>query len=113
MARDGKADLVFRALGDPTRRRLLELVATQEKSVKDLTAEFGISQSAVSQHLRLLRQAGLAKERQVGRNRLYRMHDAPLRHVESWLKENTDFWATRLEGLGTYLRKKHGKKNPL
>ena len=104
-------DLVFRALGDPTRRRLLELIAREEKSVKDLTAAFGISQSAISQHLRVLRDAGLAAERRSGRNRLYHIEAAPLRSVEHWLQEHTDFWASRMDRLGSYLRRRHGKKD--
>ncbi len=106
-------DQVFRALGDPTRRHILELLSDDERSVKQLTSAFGISQPAISQHLRVLREAGLAQERKVGRNRLYRMDSAPLRQVETWLQEHTDFWASRMEGLGDYLRKQHGSKDPV
>ena len=106
-------DQVFRALGDRTRRHILELLSEDERSVKELTSAFGISQPAISQHLRVLRQAGLASERKVGRNRLYRMDSAPLRQVEAWLQEHTDFWASRMEGLGEYLRKQHGDKDSI
>ena len=106
---EDQSDLVFRALGDPTRRRLLELISEEERSVKELTGWFGISQPAVSQHLRLLKDAGLALERRSGRNRFYRLQTDPLHHVQDWLQQHTDFWATRMEGLGAYLRRKHGE----
>lgn len=106
-------DKVFRALGDSTRRRLLELIGARESSVKELTDAFDMSQSAISQHLRVLREAGLTTERKVGRNRLYRLESRPLHHVEQWVRENADFWTERLEGLGRYLRKNDGKKDQL
>lgn len=107
------ADLVFRALGDPTRRHILELLSNDERSVKQLTSAFGITQPAISQHLRVLREAGLASERRVGRNRFYRMDSAPLRQVEAWLQEHTDFWTSKIEGLGEYLRRRNGENDPV
>jgi len=87
------------------------MIGAQELSVKELTDAFPISQSAVSQHLRLLRDAGLASERKVGRNRLYRLEPEPLRHVEQWVRDNADFWTSRMEGLGSYLREHDAKKD--
>ena len=109
----GDTDHLFRALGDPTRRHILELLSKDELSVKQLTSAFGITQPAISQHLRVLREAGLATERRTGRNRFYRMDPTPLRQVEAWLHDHTDFWASRMEGLGEYLRRRNGEKDPI
>ena len=80
---------VFDILGDPVRRRILELLATGEKSAGELVAamrgEFGISQPAVSQHLRVLREGGLALVRADAQRRLYSLRPEPLAAVECWL----------------------------
>ena len=67
-----QVDAVMRALGDPTRRALFERIATSELRVAELTRESGVTQGAVSQHLKLLKQAGLVAERPEGRNVFYR-----------------------------------------
>jgi DNA-binding transcriptional ArsR family regulator len=100
---------VFRALADPTRRALLAMLGEEAQSVSALTNRFAISQPAVSQHLKVLRDAGLVSERKAGRNRIYALDPAPLRRAAEWLERHTDFWATRLDDLGRHLREKHGK----
>jgi DNA-binding transcriptional ArsR family regulator len=79
----------FDVLGDPVRRRILELLATGEKSSGEITdsirSEFGISQPAVSQHLRVLREARFATVRPEGARRLYAVSPEPLRDVDAWL----------------------------
>jgi DNA-binding transcriptional ArsR family regulator len=102
-------DRLFRMLGDPTRRRLLELIGEGERNVKALTHSVAVSQPAVSQHLRALREAGLASERRVGRERLYRLEPNALRPLGQWLEDHGTFWAERMEGLGAYLRRQHGE----
>ena len=102
-------DEVFRALADPTRRALLGLLGEQAQRVSDLTSHFAMSQPAVSQHLRVLRRAGLVAETRAGRNRIYRLNPEPLRLAASWLEQHTDFWASRLDDLGRHLRERHGK----
>jgi DNA-binding transcriptional ArsR family regulator len=99
-------DLVFRAVSDPTRRALLDLLAGAERSVSELVAHFEISQPAVSQHLRLLVDAGLARVRRDGRQRLYALDAAPLREVYDWAGHYEQFWEGKLKRLGTYLEKK-------
>ena len=95
----------FDVLGDPVRRRILELLASGELTSGDLTAtvrdEFGISQPAVSQHLRVLREAGFATVRPEGARRLYAVNPEPLQHVDAWLDPFRAFWAPRLDALET------------
>lgn len=97
----------FDVLGDPVRRRILELLATGERSSGDLTsvirAEFGISQPAVSQHLKVLRDNGFATVRAEGARRLYAVDAAPLQEVDSWLGQFRGFWNQRLDALATEL----------
>lgn len=100
---------VFRALADPTRRALLAMLGAEAQPVSALTGRFDMSQPAISQHLKVLREAGLVTERKAGRNRIYALNPDPLRHAASWLERHTDFWATRLDNLGRHLREKHGK----
>jgi DNA-binding transcriptional ArsR family regulator len=100
------ADLVFRAVSDPTRRALLELLSVAERSVSELVTHFEISQPAVSQHLRLLVDAGLARVRRDGRQRIYALEAAPLREVYDWAAHYQQFWDEHLLRLGQYLDKR-------
>ncbi|GAA1646267.1 ArsR/SmtB family transcription factor [Catellatospora bangladeshensis] len=97
----------FDVLGDPVRRRILELLADGEQSSGALTeviqAEFGISQPAVSQHLKVLRDSGFATVRAVGTRRLYTVDTTPLREVDAWLERFRGFWSQRLDALETEL----------
>ncbi len=93
----------FDVLSDPVRRRILELLAAKETSSGDVVTvirrEFGITQSAVSQHLRVLRESGFASVRSEGARRLYLVEIGPLRAVDDWLDQFRRFWETRLEAL--------------
>ncbi|MGW0592456.1 ArsR/SmtB family transcription factor [Streptosporangium sp. NPDC002607] len=97
----------FDVLGDPVRRRILELLADGERSSGAITAvireEFEISQSAVSQHLRVLRDNGFATVRAEGTHRLYSVDAAPLREVDMWLERFRRFWHRHLDALATEL----------
>lgn len=103
----------FEVLGEPVRRRLLELLVDGERSAGDLGAvvqeEFGISQPAVSQHLKVLRDNGFASVRPEGTRRLYSVQPDPLREVDRWLEPYRRFWEQRLDALGTELAR--GKKS--
>jgi DNA-binding transcriptional ArsR family regulator len=94
-------------LGDPVRRRIIELLAGGERSAGDVSAtvgdEFGISQPAVSQHLRVLRENGFATVRADGTRRLYTVTPAPLVEVEQWVAKLRRSWEQRLDALGTEL----------
>jgi DNA-binding transcriptional ArsR family regulator len=93
----------FDVLGDPVRRRILELLAEGERAsgevVRVVQAEFGITQSAVSQHLRVLRDSGFASARVAGARRIYAVESAPLREVDAWLERFRSVWAPRLDAL--------------
>lgn len=95
----------FDVLADPVRRRLLELLADGEQTSGALTAEiraeFGISQPAVSAHLRVLRDSGFTTVRPDGARRLYAVHDSALREVDDWLGRFRRLWEPRLDALGT------------
>ena len=94
-------------LGDPVRRRLLELLAAGETPAGDLGRviqhEFGITQPAVSQHLRVLRESGFATVRPDGTRRLYALDPAPLAAADAWFAEFRRFWQPKLDALGTEL----------
>jgi DNA-binding transcriptional ArsR family regulator len=95
----------FDVLGDPVRRRILELLAEGEQASGAVTAviqhEFGISQPAVSAHLRVLRESGFTTVRADGTRRLYTVDTTPLREVEDWLARFRRFWEQRLDALAT------------
>jgi DNA-binding transcriptional ArsR family regulator len=97
----------FDVLGDPVRRRILELLAEGEMTSGAVCAaiqpEFGISQPAVSQHLKVLRDSGLANVRPEGTRRLYAVDSLPLQELDTWLDRFRRFWAPHLEALETEL----------
>jgi DNA-binding transcriptional ArsR family regulator len=103
----------FDVLGDPVRRRILELLADGERSSGAITAvvqaEFGISQPAVSQHLRVLRDSGFASVRPEGTRRLYAVDATPLRELDDWMAHFRQFWDQRLDSLATELAR--GKRD--
>ncbi len=96
-------DRVFRALADPSRRALFEQLTKGEAAVRDLTPRAGISQPAVSQHLAVLREAGLVDERREGRLVYYRVKLTGLRPLVDWIAHYQAFWVERLEGLRALL----------
>jgi DNA-binding transcriptional ArsR family regulator len=97
----------FDVLGDPVRRRILELLAESELSSGAVCAvirdEFGISQPAVSQHLKVLRDSGFATVRPEGARRLYAVQHEPLRDVDAWLARFRRAWTPHLDALATEL----------
>ncbi|HUJ40827.1 MAG TPA: metalloregulator ArsR/SmtB family transcription factor [Candidatus Acidoferrales bacterium] len=84
MTRRRSTDSVFQAVADSTRRAMLVLLTDGERAVVELSAPFRISQPAISQHLRVLRRAGLVRMRPAGRRTLYRIEPGPLREVLDW-----------------------------
>src|SRR5688500_20243093 len=95
----------FDVLGDPIRRRILELLAEREHAsgevVEVIAADFGISQAGVSQHLKVLREAGFAQVRPEGTRRIYVLDTAPLRDIDDWLERFRIFWPHKLDALAT------------
>ena len=95
----GQLDLVCRAVGDPTRRAILDRLREGELTAGGLAEAFPISRPAVSRHLRVLREAELLKVRQEGRQRIYQLTPQPLATMDSWLTSYRVFWAARLADL--------------
>jgi DNA-binding transcriptional ArsR family regulator len=97
----------FDVLGDPVRRRILELLAGGEQAAGEVAAvvqaEFGITQPAVSQHLKVLRENGFARVRAQGTRRLYAVDPEPLREADLWLDHFRRFWTPHLDALATEL----------
>ena len=94
---------LFHAIADPNRRRLLDLLAEGDSPAQDLAARFEISFAAISQHLKVLREAGLVTSRAEGRQRIYRLTPERLRVVEEWTTRYRRFWQGRLKHLRVYL----------
>lgn len=89
----------FLALADPTRRRIIETLADGESAFGDLAAQFEMSGPAVSQHLKVLREAGLVRVRKDRQRRIYRLDAGGLGDVEDWLGKVKRFWSSRLDDL--------------
>ena len=95
----------FAALADPTRRRIVELLAAGERAAGDIVAEFDVSAPAISQHLKALRDAGLVQVRADGQRRIYALDPAGLAEIDAWLAKVRRFWGPRLDALERELRK--------
>lgn len=95
----------FDVLGDPVRRRILELLAGGEHASGEIVTivqrEFGISQPAVSQHLKVLRESGFATVRIDGTRRVYAVESAAMREVDAWLNQFRATWERRFDALAT------------
>jgi DNA-binding transcriptional ArsR family regulator len=95
-------------LAEPTRRRILELLRDGERPVGDLVVGLGLSQPAVSKHLRVLKDAGLVDARADAQRRLYRIRPEPLVELDAWLEPYRMLWNRSLDRLEEHL---HGRKN--
>lgn len=89
----------FIALGDPTRRRIIESLALGEASFGELADKFEMSRPAVSQHLKVLREAGIVSSRADAQRRIYRLSDDGLDEIDAWLGKVQKFWSQRLDRL--------------
>ena len=99
------ADALFEAIAEPTRRRILDAVRTEERSVTELVDRLGMSQPGVSRHLRILRDAGLVTVRADAQRRLYGLCSEPLRELDEWLEPYRAEWSTRLDALSRHLER--------
>lgn len=90
---------VFQAISDPSRRKMLELLAGKELPVTDISSHFPMSRTAVSKHLRVLSEAGLVSGRKAGREKLYRLHPEPLAELQQWLAYFDMYWDNKLSLL--------------
>ncbi len=92
-------EAVFRAIADPTRRRILGLLRRGRYTVSEIAGNFRTSRPAISKHLRVLRTAGLVATEKEGTARICRLNAAPLRAVDHWLHDYQDLWRESLRGL--------------
>jgi len=104
-ATTGIEDRLFRALADPTRRAIFESLARGEVAVKDLTARFEVSQPAISQHLAVLKDAGLVSARREGRRVYYRVEPRGLQPLIDWIAQYRAFWPERVGRLEQLLER--------
>lgn len=106
----------FDILGDPVRRRILELLSEGEHAsgaiVEVIAREFGITQPAVSQHLKVLRDAGFATVRAEGTRRIYAVDAGPLAEVDAWLGRFRHFWEPKLDALATEIARGKRARKP-
>jgi DNA-binding transcriptional ArsR family regulator len=98
-------DVVFRAIADPTRREILGLLRGGRQTVGELAGNFRTSRPAISKHLRMLRSAGLVVTHQKGTARICELNAAPLRAVNTWLRDYEVFWGASLRELKHYVEK--------
>ena len=92
------------AIADPTRRRIVELLAVRERTAGELVSEFDMSAPAISQHLKVLREAGLVTVRPEGQTRVQVLNPAGFGELEGWLEKTRAFWSHRLDDLERELR---------
>jgi DNA-binding transcriptional ArsR family regulator len=93
----------FAVLAEPNRRRILDLLRERERPVGDLVEALGVSQPAVSKHLRVLRDAGAVESRVDAQRRLYRLRPEPLREIDAWLAPYREQWGESLDALERHL----------
>ena len=87
------------AIADPTRRRIIEMLAKRDCAVGEIVAEFAMTPPAISQHLKVLREAGLVTTRTVGQSRIQSLNPAGLAEIGQWLQQTMHFWNLRLDAL--------------
>ncbi|MCX6955834.1 MAG: metalloregulator ArsR/SmtB family transcription factor [Verrucomicrobia bacterium] len=92
------------AIADPTRRRIVELLAERDRTAGELVDEFDMSAPAISQHLKVLREAGLVTVRAEGQSRVQSLNPGGLDELEAWLQRTRSFWSGRLDALERELR---------
>ena len=110
--RPARLDLVFRALGDNTRRAMLERLARSEQTVSELAAPYRMSLAAASKHIKALERAGLVKRTVRGRIHYVRIDPRPLARADDWLRGYERLWDTRIERLVELLRHPDNEPSP-
>ncbi|MBB2480738.1 winged helix-turn-helix transcriptional regulator [Bacillus sp. APMAM] len=94
---------VFQAVADPTRRKMLILLADKEMPIASITEQFPISRTAVNKHLHVLADAGLVQSKKVGRETRYKLQPEPLKELQKWLSFFEKYWADRLSALKEFV----------
>jgi len=106
-----RKDAVFRAIADPTRRKILGLLRNDRLTVGEIAANFRTSRPAISKHLRLLRSAGLVVSHKDGTASICGLNAKPLRTVNDWLQDYREFWGESLRNLKRYIEEVENQKN--
>jgi DNA-binding transcriptional ArsR family regulator len=99
------------AIADPTRRRIVEMLAKRDRTVGEIVAAFDMSAPAISQHLKVLREAGLVNSHVEGQSRIQSLNPAGLQQIQSWLTSTMNFWNQRLDALEQALKADDAKNN--
>jgi DNA-binding transcriptional ArsR family regulator len=102
--------LTFTALADPTRRRIVEMLAEGERTAGEIVSRFDMTAPAISQHLKLLREAGLINVRADGQRRIHSLDRSGFAEMEAWIAKTKRFWEARLDALEHTLRSEDEKK---
>ncbi len=102
--------LSLAALADPTRRRIVELLAGRERTAGEIVDEFDMSAPAISQHLKVLRDSGLVNVRAEGQRRIHSLNGEGLDELSDWLERTRAVWSRRLDALERELRADDAKK---
>jgi DNA-binding transcriptional ArsR family regulator len=102
---------VFQAVADPTRRKLLQLLGEHELPVTVISGHFPMTRTAVSKHLRILADAGLVRERKVGRETRYKLQPEPLDELRSWVAYFDRYWDNKLAALQRLVEPEHRDKD--
>lgn len=96
---------MLEVIAEPTRRRILDAVRVEERSVGELVEQIGMHQPGVSRHLKVLRDAGLVEVRRDAQRRMYRLRAEPLRELDAWLEPYRAEWSSRLDSLERHLER--------
>jgi DNA-binding transcriptional ArsR family regulator len=104
------SDAAFRAIADPTRREILNLLRDGPQAVGEIASNFRTSRPAISKHLRLLRSAGLVATEKAGAAHVCHLNAKPLRAIGTWLQDYEVFWGDSLRGLKNYIEETDGQK---
>lgn len=95
---------VFQAIADPTRRQIIGMIAKQPLNLNSVAEKFDVSRPAISKHIKILTQCGLVTIRQRGRERYCEPNLAQLNEVSQWIEQYREFWNTKLDALGEFLK---------
>ena len=110
MARAATTTDAFNAVAEPRRRQILDVLAGGERRVNDLVALLGLPQPQVSKHLKVLREVGLVRVREEGRERIYRLEGEPLKPIHDWVKNYERMWSERFDALEEVLEELKSKE---
>ncbi len=111
MATEVRIDDVFRALSDPTRRRVVEQLSRRPASVSELAAPFDMALPSFVQHLRMLERSGLVTSEKAGRVRTYQLVPKRLRQAEDWMSKQRSLWESRLDRFDAYVTRLHKEQS--